>query len=123
MFAEDDSIFLADFGVPVVVPGRPAGSGIYDAPGEYIGPAGEIQQSDPVVRCLATLVLGLEYGDSVTVDGLSYTVRDNVALFDGRWRRLYLSGPVGAPVVGDRLLLEDGSFLLLEDGGYILLEV
>ena len=116
-FQEDLTIFLDDFSVPVVVAGRPAGSGIYDGPGQYIGPDGRTQQADPQVRCLATLVDGLVYGDIIKVDGTYYEVRDNLPLYDGVWRQVFLNAATAR-----HILLEDGGSLLMEDGNLILLE-
>jgi len=121
MFVEDQTIFLADFGKPVSVNGV-SGLGIYDAPGEYIGDGGVMMLSDPTVRCLASLVVNLEFGDTITVDGQTYSVRENRPLFDGVWHQVFLNGPIAAVGVGS-LLLEDGSYLLLESGDHLLLEV
>jgi len=119
-FAEDQSIFLADFGLPVVANGV-SGLGIYDAPGEYVGSDGAMMLSDPTVRCLGSLVTGLQYGDTITVDGLAYSVRENRPLFDGIWNQLFLTGPI-AVTTAPALLLESGGYLLLESGGRLLLE-
>ena len=118
-FAEDQSIFLADFGLPVVANGV-SGLGIYDAPGEYVGGDGVMMLSDPTVRCLGSLVVGLQYGDTITVDGLTYSVRENRPLFDGIWNQVFLTGPI--IVTAPALLLESGFYLLLESGDRLLLE-
>lgn len=119
-FAEDQSIFLADFGLPVVANGV-SGLGIYDAPGEYVGGDGVMMLSDPTVRCLGSLVVGLQYGDTITVDGLTYSVRENRPLFDGIWNQVFLTGPITVTTTS-ALLLESGFYLLLESGDRLLLE-
>jgi hypothetical protein len=119
-FVEDQSIFLADFALPVVANGV-SGLGIYDAPGEYVGDGGVMMLSDPTVRCLGSLVDGLQYGDSIMVDGRAYTVRENRPLFDGVWNQVFLTGPIKVSTL-PALLLEGGGYLLLEGGGRLLLE-
>jgi hypothetical protein len=119
-FVEDQSVFLADFALPVVANGV-SGLGIYDAPGEYVGDGGVMMLSDPTVRCLGSLVDGLQYGDSIMVDGRTYTVRENRPLFDGVWNQVFLTGPISTAHLAS-LLLEAGGFLLLESGDNLLLE-
>jgi hypothetical protein len=119
-FVEDQSVFLADFALPVVANGV-SGLGIYDAPGEYVGDGGVMMLSDPTVRCLGSLVDGLQYGDAIMVDGRTYTVRENRPLFDGVWNQVFLTGPISTAHLAS-LLLEAGGFLLLESGDNLLLE-
>ena len=119
-FVEDQSVFLPDFALPVVANGV-SGLGIYDAPGEYVGDGGIMMLSDPTVRCLGSLVDGLQYGDSIMVDGRTYTVRENRPLFDGVWNQVFLTGPISVSTL-PALLLEGGGYLLLEGGGPLLLE-
>lgn len=122
-FQEDLSIFLDEdeFAVPVVALGV-NGSGIFDMPGEYVGPDGVFISNECQVRLLASTYSALKYDDPVTVAGQSFTVRDAHPIFDGVFVRVYLQrAPV--PVAVGRILLEDGGYLLTEDGGYVLLEV
>jgi hypothetical protein len=67
------------------------------------------------------LVDGLQYGDSIMVDGRTYTVRENRPLFDGVWNQVFLTGPISTAHLAS-LLLEAGRFLLLESGDNLLLE-
>jgi hypothetical protein len=119
-FAEDQSIFLADFGLPVVANGV-SGLGIYDAPGEYVGGDGAMMLSDPTVRCLGSLVVGLQYGDTITVDGLAYSVRENRPLFDGIWNQVFLTGPL-AVAGGTRIITQSGLGLITQDGRYLVIQ-
>jgi hypothetical protein len=74
MLIEDLSIFLADFAKPVSANGV-SGLGILDAPGEYVSEGRAI--SDEYVLRVKTSEFGsLAYGNSVTVDGQAYTVRE-----------------------------------------------
>jgi hypothetical protein len=119
-FAEDQSIFLADFGLPVVANGV-SGLGIYDSPGEYVGDGGVMMLSDPTVRCLGSLVDGLQYGDTITVNGLAYTVRENRPLFDGVWNQVFLTGPI-AVTGGTRIITQSGLALITQDGRYLVIQ-
>lgn len=83
MFTEDLSIFLADFGKPVVANGV-SGLGIYDAPGRYTSEGVRISD-EHMVRCLVSEFGGLLYDDSITVDGEPFTVRDNMPVGDGQF--------------------------------------
>ena len=65
----------------------------------------------------------LLYGDSIVVDGQSFTVRyEPQPLGGGENCLIFLNGPIAAVGVGS-LLLENGSYLLLESGDRLLLEV
>jgi hypothetical protein len=116
-FVEDQSIFLADFGVPVVANGV-SGLGIYDAPGQYVGADGLMMLTDPTVRCLMSLVAGLQYGDTITVDGRSYSVRENRPLFDGVWNQVFLTGPITTD--SNRITTLSGLHLVTQDGRYLI---
>ncbi len=124
-FVEDFSIFLdeTEFAVPVVALGI-NGLGIFDMPGEYVGPDGIFVSDESQVRLLRSVYGALDHGDPVVVNGQGFTVRDWRPVFDGAFMQVFLRrSTLPPPVSGPKLLLEDGGALLLEDGGYILLEV
>lgn len=89
MFTEDLSIFLADFGSPVVANGV-NGLGIYDAPGKYIGENDRISV-EHVVMCLSSQFGNLLYEQPITVNGLSFKVRENRPLGDGSFCKILLT--------------------------------
>jgi hypothetical protein len=121
MFTEDLSIFLDEtqFAVPVVALGV-SGSGIFDMPGEYVGPDGIFVSDECQIRVLRSVYGSLKYGDPVTVSGQSFEVRDARPVFDGVFVQVFLKRV--AAVALARILLEDGGYMLTEDGGYVLLE-
>ena len=82
-FSEDLGVFLADFGVSVTA-GAISGSGLLDMPGELIAD-GMVITTDYTLRCEASKFGGLAYGASITVDSLSYTVRENRLIDDGKF--------------------------------------
>jgi hypothetical protein len=82
-FTEDLSVFLADFGVSVVA-GAVSGSGLLDMPGELIAD-GMVITTDYSLRCEASKFGSLAYGTSITVDSLTYTVRENRLIDDGKF--------------------------------------
>jgi len=82
-FTEDLSVFLADFGVSVTA-GAVSGSGLLDMPGELIAD-GMVITTDYSLRCEASKFGSLAYGTSITVDSLTYTVRENRLIDDGKF--------------------------------------
>jgi hypothetical protein len=82
-FTEDLTVFLADFGVSVVA-GAVSGSGLLDMPGELIAD-GMVITTDYSLRCEASKFGSLAYGTSITVDSLTYTVRENRLIDDGKF--------------------------------------
>lgn len=117
-WSEDPTDFLADFGVPVIA-GAVEGLGILDMPGEYVAD-GRVITNEYLLRAETSKFGSLVYNDSITVDGLNYTVREAPLMVDDGVFCLVLLTKVAATL--SRLLLENGSFLLLENGGYFLLE-
>ena len=82
-FTEDLAVFLADFGVSVTA-GAVSGSGLLDMPGELIAD-GMVITTDYSLRCEASKFGSLAYGTSITVDSLTYTVRENRLIDDGKF--------------------------------------
>lgn len=79
-FVEDPTDFLADFGVTVTA-GAISGLGILDMPGEYV--AGDrVITTEYVLRAETSKFGDLSYDDPITVDGISYTVREAPLLVD-----------------------------------------
>ena len=79
-FAEDLSVFLADFGVPVAA-GVVSGTGILDLNSEIIL-GGEAVMIDYLLTVPTATFGGLGYGDTVTVDGVSYKIESQPLRFD-----------------------------------------
>ena len=78
---EDLTLFLADFGVSVTA-GAVSGLGILDMPGELVTDE-MIITTDYSLRCEASKFGGLIYGAAVTVNSVSYQVRENRLIEDG----------------------------------------
>jgi hypothetical protein len=98
-FTEDIDLFLADFGVQVTA-GTTSGLGILDMPSEIVAD-GVVLTTDYKLTCKTTLFGGLVYGDTVTVDGVNYTVREVMRLDDGAFCDLMLMRiPPDGTVVG-----------------------
>lgn len=88
-FVEDLSIFLADFGLPVVA-GPNTGLGILDMPGEYVLNDRAINNHH-VLMAESAKFGELSYDDTMTVDGLSYRVREGpLKLGDGAFCAILL---------------------------------
>ena len=80
-FTENLDVFLADFGV-TVTSGAISGLGLLDMPGELVAD-GMIITTDYSLRCEASKFGGLIYGAAVTVNSVSYQVRENRLIEDG----------------------------------------
>ena len=118
MFAEDPTVFLQDFGVAVTF-GATEGLGILDAPGEYVAD-GRVITTEYLLKTETSKFGGVTYGDSLTVGGAPYTVREApLQVDDGAFCLVLLTKAV---VTQFALLLEDGIYLLLESGDRLLLE-
>lgn len=81
--------FLADFGVSVTA-GSISGVGILDMPTQIIA-AGQVLSTDYALTCRADQFGTLLYGDSVTVNGTGYSVRETRLLDDGMFVEISLS--------------------------------
>lgn len=86
---ENLDVFLADFGV-TVVKGSTTTTGVLDMPSEVIA-GGMVITTDYALTIKTSALPGLGYGDSLTVDGEAYTVREVRAQDDGRFSIVYLS--------------------------------
>lgn len=80
-FTEDPTLFLADFGVSVTA-GAVTGHGLLDMPGELIAD-GMVITTDYSLRCESSKFGTLAYGASITVNSVTYTVRENRLIEDG----------------------------------------
>ena len=88
MIEDDPSIYLSDWGKPVVI-GNKSGLGILDAPGQQI--IGDMVLAvDYALTVPASLAQGIGYGTSLTVDGTGYTVKENHPQQDGLFHVLFL---------------------------------
>ncbi len=88
-FTEDLDAFLADFGV-AVSSGSLSGLGVLDMPDDLIA-TGDVVTAGYSVQVKSSIFSGLKRGDSVTVDSVSYTVREFRKIDDGNLGRIYLS--------------------------------
>jgi hypothetical protein len=89
MFTEDPTVFLADFGLPVVA-GAVEGLGILDMPTQIV--AGDmVLTTEYSVRVEAAKFGGLHYGDGISVDGVNYQVREVHRVDDGIFVEVLLS--------------------------------
>jgi hypothetical protein len=87
-FTEDPTLFLADFGVSVTA-GAVSGLGLLDMPGQLVAD-GMIITTDYSLRCEASKFGSLAYGASITVNSLTYTVRENRLIDDGTFCEITL---------------------------------
>jgi len=78
---EDLTIFFQDFGVSCTA-GAVTALGILDMPGQVLA-GGMVLSTDYTLTCKAADFGGLLYGDGITVDGVSYQVRETRKLDDG----------------------------------------
>lgn len=82
-FVEDLSVFLDSDGFAVsATAGAVTGLGILDMPSEIIAD-GVVLTTDYKLTCEASKFGGLLHGDSITVDGTNYTVRNTALMDDG----------------------------------------
>lgn len=88
-FTENLSVFLYDFGVPVVS-GAYSGSGIIDMPSEIIA-GGMVLTTDYQLTVNTSDFPTLARGDAITVEGVAYTVREARMADDGKFTNVFLS--------------------------------
>jgi hypothetical protein len=85
---EDLAVFLDDFGVSCTA-GAITALGILDMPTQVV--AGEmVLSTDYTLTCRAADFGGLLYGDSITVDGTNYQVRETRRIDDGKFVEISL---------------------------------
>jgi hypothetical protein len=85
---EDLDIFLADFGVTCTA-GAVTAKGILDMPGEVVA-GGMVLSTDYSLTARYANFGTLARGDSITVDGDAYTVRENRRIGDGKFIEIAL---------------------------------
>ncbi len=88
MITEDLDLFLEDFGVTCTA-GAVTAKGILDMPSQVVAD-GMVLTTDYKVTCRTSVFGTLKYGDSITVDGASYTVRENMLIDDGKFCEIML---------------------------------
>lgn len=89
MIPEVLDTFLDDFGSAVVW-GQVTGSGILDSPTELV--AGDRSLSVEFTLTVKTSLFGnTKYGDTLTVDGSTYMVRETMRIDDGQLSMIVLS--------------------------------
>ena len=115
-FAEDLSVFLADFGVSVTA-GAVSGFGVLDMPGDLVLD-GMVISTDYSLRCEASKFGDLLYGAAMTIDGNSYEVRDNRLVDDGAFCMITLSKAEAA--VGATITTLNSLLLTTLDGRYLV---
>jgi hypothetical protein len=81
-------VFLRDFGLPIQF-GSARAKGILDMPTEIVA-GGMVLTTDYSLTYRTSDLPGLEYGSTVTVDGLQYTVREVRLQDDGVFSIAYL---------------------------------
>lgn len=86
---EDLSVLFADFGVTVAW-GSVTGLGLLDMPDEIEG-GGLVMSREYLLTVMAGTFDGLDHGDTMTVDGTSYTVRTVRKIEDGKLMKVSLS--------------------------------
>jgi hypothetical protein len=93
MFAEDPSVYLADFGVPCTSGGHTF-TGIFDTPDDTLNMAGvNVFSTMYALLCQSADVVaaGIKGGSTVTVNGTAYTVRETLLQDDGAFTQINLS--------------------------------
>lgn len=83
---EDLDIFLVDFGVSCTA-GAITANGILDMPSQVISD-GMVLSTDYTLTARASNFGSLVRGDSITVDGTAYTVREAMLIDDGKFVQL-----------------------------------
>ena len=85
---EDLDVFLADFGVSCTA-GATTANGILDMPSQVVSD-GMVLTTDYTLTTRASNFGSLVRGNSITVDGTSYTVRETMLLDDGKFVQIAL---------------------------------
>lgn len=82
-------VFLADFGVSVTN-GVTSTTGVLDMPSEIIA-GGMVITTDYALTIKASVYPNLKHGDSLTVNGAAYTVREVRLQDDGAFAVVYMN--------------------------------
>jgi len=85
---EDLDVFLADFGVSCTA-GATTANGILDMPSQVISD-GMVLTTDYTLTTRFSNFGSLVRGDSITVDGTAYTVRETMLIDDGKFVQIAL---------------------------------
>ena len=85
---EDLDIFLADFGVSCTA-GAITANGILDMPSQILSD-GMVLSTDYTLTARASNFGTLIRGNSITVDGAAYTVRETMLIDDGKFVQIAL---------------------------------
>jgi hypothetical protein len=85
---EDLDIFLADFGVSCIA-GAVTANGILDMPSQILSD-GMVLSTDYTLTARASNFGSLIRGNSITVDGVAYTVRETMLIDDGKFVQIAL---------------------------------
>ena len=85
---EDLDAFLADFGVSCTA-GATTANGILDMPSQVISD-GMVLTTDYTLTARTSNFGSLIRGDSITVDGAAYTVRETMLISDGKFVQIAL---------------------------------
>lgn len=85
----ESAVFLNDFGVAVTF-GSYTGKGILDMPSEIIA-GGMVLTTDYQLTVKTADFPGMDRGDSITVDGSTYTIREARQIDDGVFSHVFLS--------------------------------
>lgn len=88
---EDLSPYLADFGVAVTGPSTSSGLGILDQPDRIFNDAVGIISTEYLLTIRTSDFPQLKDGDSMTVAGVAYTVREAQKIDDGSFSKVLLS--------------------------------
>lgn len=88
MISEDIDVFLDDFGVSVTA-GAVSGVAILDMPGMEVLDGNAIS-TGYAITCRTDEFGTLRYGAIVEVDGVGYTVLDNLPISDGKFCKIQL---------------------------------
>lgn len=87
-FTEDLDVFLADFGVSCTA-GATTALGILDMPSQMLSD-GMVLTTDYTLTARASNFGSLIRGDSITVDGTAFTVRETMLVDDGKFVQIAL---------------------------------
>lgn len=89
MITEDLTLFLDDFGVSCTA-GAVTAKGILDMPSQVVAD-GMVLTTDYKLTCRTADFGGLLYGAAITVDGVTYQVREALKIDDGNFTELMLT--------------------------------